>query len=1113
MKYLSKLYLVLVRMGMVIFLVGGSVLSAGMQMHEDLIQQRVNSIYITQTINELSKMPQMKETLALWRGSYAKRCIMEWACSADLDCLVEKNWIFLVEKGGQVVGLIGTDPVTGEFCWRATWNIERHLNRINAIFFTEPKMIKDAIWNFSELDSNSGGKYDFDNKKLVSIEGNHYWLVPDQKSGLDDNLLLPVTNLDQIQIFSDVIKSILKKRQIHMDLVGLSPGNLAGRKFKPPPKYLEKMKDKEKINDAASILAVDTSMVGEVPIYDQGLTNYCWAYSLAMIHQWWSPINLGTGDYQAEKIRAYLDKSEPLPFALLQECFDVMDHWPDVKSGYEDYVTAEYGSGAEITTGSPTWYLDDVKTWIAIESPVLALIDSDGGGSNTNADHYVVLIGYNDDYYGYPMVYANNPWGMADSWEYSEFNEDYWAAIWWINGFTIYRRGMVGGFPGDDNYVSISSPSIYFPALEMYDDEMLNIQNIGMTVSGDASGGGWDSFWDTDYYNYFTAVMGYTLADILLYYGETAEPVSNGTWWSHTPVPPDRRIIFKKQSMSAGESVQNALFNIKIDPDQMFSSIRVIYGWHAWDRDNRGHDNSSIRIDVYDDSSSLNGTMQMKKPIRDSVHVSGYKDIQVYDDDTLPPGYSNLYSEPASPVSGDYKNSLILRGAVGDSSGLAYINFVYRYGSGPDHVRVGARNLFKNTWPFEYECYIPLTEWNSHRGGTLYWKIEAGDADSDWTGDQAVGFSTEQSLVLNAPVYSWSALKRLTWTPTESENPALCLDPSQHIHVVWQDKQSGNFEIYHKKSSNMGNSWSATHRLTYSSGPSETPAIDISSGGVIYVVWSDSSSGNGDIYLKKSTDGGSTWSALNRLTWNNGDSKNPRIKIDSGGTLHMAWQDKTPGNFEIFYRRSTNGGATWSALKRLTWTSGNSYHPALDTGGDGRVHVLWDDVSSGTAEIYYKNSSDNGVTWPGAQRLTYNSGDSWACSVMVKSSANIHVFWSDLTPGDAEIYHKRSSSVGSTWLSPQRLTWNSGGSWSADTCEDTIENFHLVWHDFSPGNAEIYHKTSMDGGATWVGTERLTWNSGVSKKPKMAISNVDCLYVVWQDNSTGNYEIFFKSRF
>lgn len=1101
MLHLFKKGIILIWIGILMFLFSESFLWSGIQMHEDLIREQVNSIYITQTIDVLSRMPQMKETLALWKGAYAERCILEWACSEEFDRLIEKNWIYLVEKSGQVVGLIGTDPETGEFCWRATWNLQRHMNHINGIFFTEPETIEDAVENFVELDSNTNGKYDLDNKKLVFIEGNHYWMIPNQTSRLEDDLLLPVAGLDKGQILSVVKKVIVEKRQIHINSAGMSPGNLAGREFKPPPRYLEKKKDLGITKDSASILSENTSMVGEVPIYYQGSTSNCWAFSLAMIHQWWSPIMIDTGSMQALKIRVYLGKDSD-DGATLWEAKDVMENWDGVDTRFEDFVTTTWGEGKAFATGEPTWILNDPKTWLAMECPVYASIDSDG--TDTLVDHAIVIIGYSDIE---QEVYINNPWGYEDTYSYSSFNDDYWGAAW---NALFDKRGMIGGFPGDDNYIGISSTSVNFPDLEMYDDEKVIVQNIGMTVSGDDAGGGWDSFHDTEYYNYFTASMGYhIIPDLLFYYGETAEPVSNGTWWSHTPVPPDRRIIFKKQSMSPGQSVQNASFYVKVDPDQMFNSIRVSYGWLAWDRDNRHH--SSKTIMVYDDRSSVGGFMMMKKPIRDSAYLSSYKDIQVYDDDDYPPVFTNLSTYPLSPVAGDYKNSLVLSANVSDSSGVAYVNFIYRYGSGPNHVRVGTVNYFKTSRP--YECSIPLTEWNAHRGETLYWKIEAADADNDWTNDPSVGFSTEQSLVLSEVVYTWSALNRLTWTSTESENPALCLDPNQHVHVVWQDKQSGNFEIYHKKSTDQGNTWSAVHRLTYSGNPSVTPDIDISSEGTVYVVWNDSSSGNGDIYFKKSTDGGSTWSALSRMTWNNGDSRNPKIKVDSGGTLHVAWQDKTPGNYEILYRRSTNGGAAWSALKRLTWTSGDSCHPALDAGGDGRVHVLWDDVSPGNAEIYYKNSSDNGVSWPGAQRLTYNSGYSWAGDVMVKSSANIHVFWSDLSPTNAEIHHKRSTNVGSTWLPPQRLTWNSGGSWSADACEDNAENFHLVWHDFTPGNAEIYHKTSPDGGSTWVGTERLTWNSGESKKPRIAVSNVDCLYVVWQDNSMGNAEIFFKSRF
>ena len=47
---------------------------------------------------------------------------------------------------------------------------------------------------------------------------------------------------------------------------------------------------------------------------------------------------------------------------------------------------------------------------------------------------------------------------------------------------------------------------------------------------------------------------------------------------------------------------------------------------------------------------------------------------------------------------------------------------------------------------------------------------------------------------------------------------------------------------------------------------------------------------------------GQGWSALKRLTWNSGESSSPAIAVGSGNSLHVVWEDRTPGNYEIFYK-------------------------------------------------------------------------------------------------------------------------------------------------------------------------------------------------------------------
>jgi len=79
------------------------------------------------------------------------------------------------------------------------------------------------------------------------------------------------------------------------------------------------------------------------------------------------------------------------------------------------------------------------------------------------------------------------------------------------------------------------------------------------------------------------------------------------------------------------------------------------------------------------------------------------------------------------------------------------------------------------------------------------------------------------------------------------------------------------------------------------------------------------------------------WSSTKRLTWNSGYSYDPAIATDPSGNIHVVWYDSTSGNTEIYYKRSTDGGSTWQLTKRLTWNSGESRYPAIATDSGGNI--------------------------------------------------------------------------------------------------------------------------------------------------------------------------------
>jgi hypothetical protein len=53
------------------------------------------------------------------------------------------------------------------------------------------------------------------------------------------------------------------------------------------------------------------------------------------------------------------------------------------------------------------------------------------------------------------------------------------------------------------------------------------------------------------------------------------------------------------------------------------------------------------------------------------------------------------------------------------------------------------------------------------------------------------------------------------------------------------------------------------------------------------------------------SDASSGWSSAQRLSWTSGFSGNQAMAIDSGDTVHIVWEDDTPGNSEIYYKRGS----------------------------------------------------------------------------------------------------------------------------------------------------------------------------------------------------------------
>lgn len=353
----------------------------------------------------------------------------------------------------------------------------------------------------------------------------------------------------------------------------------------------------------------------------------------------------------------------------------------------------------------------------------------------------------------------------------------------------------------------------------------------------------------------------------------------------------------------------------------------------------------------------------------------------------------------------------------------------------------------------------------------------------------------------------WGIDTRLTNSSGTSESCDRSLAVSgDTVHVSWIDERSGNFAIYYKSSIDNGENWGPDDQLGVDTNP-QFPAI-AASGSNVHLVWSEDWNGNPEILYRRSTDNGIGWGNKTRMTNDDSNSTRPALAVWDIN-VHLAWVDDRDEDLEVYYKRSTNNGTNWDVDRRLTTSSGESNYPALAASGSN-LHLVWCDDRDGNFEVYYKRSTNNGDVWQADTRLTNNDSTSlWAALAVWGSS--VHVVWEDKRDGEREVYYKRSTDGGSTWSTDTALTTD--GMATGSELHPSIavhgSNVEVVWSDIVDGNPEIYYIRSGDNGVTWEPAERLTDEPADSYNPSIATSTYN-VHLIWTDERDGNPEIYYK---
>ena len=172
-----------------------------------------------------------------------------------------------------------------------------------------------------------------------------------------------------------------------------------------------------------------------------------------------------------------------------------------------------------------------------------------------------------------------------------------------------------------------------------------------------------------------------------------------------------------------------------------------------------------------------------------------------------------------------------------------------------------------------------------------------------------------------------------------------------HKYVVWSAGEEEDRYILFARSTDGGKSFSSPLSLSGSSRSNVFNPEVSSSGNNVYVVWQgQSATGNQDIFLRKSSDYGASFSAAENISNDPGGSGNPDI-VAVGNDTHITWEGTTPGNNFVFYTKSDNG-SDFGTPQKLGGNQGISYRPEISvkentiTSADSFTYKAVDDMGA-----------------------------------------------------------------------------------------------------------------------------------------------------------------------
>ena len=382
------------------------------------------------------------------------------------------------------------------------------------------------------------------------------------------------------------------------------------------------------------------------------------------------------------------------------------------------------------------------------------------------------------------------------------------------------------------------------------------------------------------------------------------------------------------------------------------------------------------------------------------------------------------------------------------------------------------------------------------------------------------------AALLPAPVHAWSgdpAVNTAVSTATDEQRlPAIASDGAGGSIVAWQDRRSGNDDVYVQRFNAAGAAqWAANGVALCTATGNQTIIRLVSDGaGGAVAAWQDARSGDLQIYARRVNAAGTPqWTADGVVLCTASSSQNVQLVPDGIGGATVCWNDfRNFTDFKAYAQRINGSGAVqWTANGVALSNGANSqYFPRIATDGSGGAIFAWQDNRNGNlSDIYAQRINSSGaVQWTAAGAAVSNAASLQSKPKVVSDgSGGAIIGWDDFRGGsNYDVYAQRVNASGAAQWTADGVVMAAaaGHQEKVQLAMDGSGGAIAIWED-GRSTIDIYaQRINASGAVQWTANGvAVCAAADIQLDPQLVSDGAGGAVATWSDRRDGTqYDIY-----